>query len=398
MSHKLLFITWDGPRTSYMEGLFLPIFQEIGLTYPVEFHIIQFTWADKIKTALISEIASNLGIKYRPYPIQRKPHPLIGSAFTVWKGKSVIAKYLEEHKIDVVMPRSTFPALMLNLIKLNDIRLIFDADGLPLEERVDFAGLSPKSKQYRWLKKQEKRMLEKADAVITRSKKSIDIHLHTIGNQYHAKFFVVHNGKNPDFFQRDEYARIQKRKEFNLDKTEKVFIYCGSLGPQYGWNEMLEIFRGYAIHHPARWFIITGDRDYALTRVPEDMKDKIFVQSVPFMMVPPYLNMADVAFAIRKPSFSMQGVSPIKLGEYLLMGIPTIASKDIGDTEEILKQFPDCFLYDHQHNYDQEGRLISWLNNLHKTDRSKIRTKALDYFSLSSAADSYIKAFNKVKL
>ena len=28
---NILFITWDGPQTSYMEGLFMPIFNEIQL-------------------------------------------------------------------------------------------------------------------------------------------------------------------------------------------------------------------------------------------------------------------------------------------------------------------------------------------------------------------------------
>ncbi len=28
MPKNLLFITWDGPQTSYMEGLFMPIFNE----------------------------------------------------------------------------------------------------------------------------------------------------------------------------------------------------------------------------------------------------------------------------------------------------------------------------------------------------------------------------------
>lgn len=34
-----------------------------------------------------------------------------------------------------------------------NLKIIFDADGLPIQERVDYAGLKENSLQYQWLKK-----------------------------------------------------------------------------------------------------------------------------------------------------------------------------------------------------------------------------------------------------
>src|SRR5690606_911920 len=133
--------------------------------------------------------------------------------------------------------------------------------------------------------------------------------------------------------------------QLGIRENEMLMVYCGSLGPQYGWDEMLNIFNVYSKHNSARWLILTGNTQFAEDRIPNNLKEKVIIKKVPFEQVPEYLNAGDIGFAIRKPSFSMQGVAPIKLGEYLLMGIPVIASKGIGDTDEIMKDFPECFSY-----------------------------------------------------
>ena len=81
---NLLFITWDGPQTSYMEGLFMPIFHEIAQQADFQFHVIQFTWADETKIRQTQNAAEKLGIKYLALPITRKPNVPVGSLFTVF--------------------------------------------------------------------------------------------------------------------------------------------------------------------------------------------------------------------------------------------------------------------------------------------------------------------------
>lgn len=393
--HNLLFITWDGPQTSYMEGLFMPIFNALAKKQAIKFHIIQFTWAGNEKIAQIKQLAERLDIYYSNYEIIRKPHPLIGAVVSVWKGKRYLQQYIKDHDIDIVMPRSTFPAIMVNGIKLGNAKLIFDADGLPLEERVDFSGLSKKSLQYKRLKKQETIMLKKADGVITRSAKAIDIHIDRIGQAHKNKFAVVFNGRDEDVFKPDESLRARKRKELQILENETAFIYCGSLGAQYGWEDMLDIFETYAKNNPAKWVIITGNQAYAIDRIPFHLKEKVIVISLPFAQVHEYLNIADVAFAIRQPSFSMQGVAPIKIGEYMLTGIPTIASQGIGDTGEILKYIQGGFIYNHPANTIQTQALMTWLDSVNSIDRAQIREQALSYFSIETSADSYASALNK---
>ena len=390
-SKNLLFITWDGPQTSYMEGLFMPIFQEIQKQNPeIHFHVLQFTWADEKKISQTRSAAEKMGITYSAMPVIRKPTLSIGSLITVFTSVGKIKKYITDHNIDIVMPRSTFPAMMINQIKKRDFRLIFDADGLPIEERIDFAGLKKDSIQYRLMKSAETKMLKSADAVITRSQKAIDIHIRNIGERYRGKFSVVYNGRDQNLFRYDEIRRRTAREKLGL-KDEFLFVYAGSLGPQYCLPDMMEIFN--TQNHGAKFLILTGNTEFAQQNIPEELQTGIILKSVKSHEVPFYLNAADMAFALRQPSFSMQGVAPIKLGEYLLCGLPVIASKGIGDSEDILNHFEECFLYDHAESADQRGTDIQvFIGRAANSDRSLIREKAVRYFSLEAAAESYRRA------
>lgn len=299
---NLLFITWDGPQTSYMEGLFMPIFHEIAKSEEVNFHVIQFTWADQKKIEEVKKAAEKLGIRYTAFPVYKKPVASIGSFLTLFTSSQKIEKYIRENKIDIVMPRSTFPAFMVNKIRKSfEGKIIFDADGLPIEERVDFAGLKRNSFLYKFLKSAETKMLKKADAVITRSQKALDIHVQTIGEQHRPKFSVVFNGRDAEKFKFNEEWRRAARKELGVD-DELLFVYAGSLGPQYCMDEMLEIFR---TSESTKFLILTGNPEFAEKHIPENLRERIEVKKVPSDEVPYWLNAGDIAFGLRQPTYSM---------------------------------------------------------------------------------------------
>lgn len=396
MPKNILFITWDGPQTSYMEGLFMPIFHEVAKVSDVKFHVLQFTWADEKKIAYTKSAAEKMGIMYSALPIIRKPNVSVGSLLTVFSSSGKIKKYIQENNINIVMPRSTFPAMMVNQIKNRNFKLIFDADGLPIEERVDFAGLKRDSLQHKLMKSAETKMLKNADAVITRSEKAIDVHINHIGEEKRNKFSVVFNGRDKNLFRLNNDSKIEARKELKLE-NEFLFVYAGSLGPQYCFPEMLEIFKTHSLKNKSKFLILTGNTEFAEQNIPSELKSNIILKSVKSDEVPFYLSAADLAFALRKPTFSMQGVAPIKLGEYLLCGQPVIASKGIGDTDDILENFEECYLYDHSISLESQKELITdFLEKSIFADRTQISEKAKNYFSLEAAAESYIKAINKI--
>jgi glycosyltransferase involved in cell wall biosynthesis len=394
---NVLFITWDGPQTSYMEGLFMPILSQVQSQSEYVFHVIQFTWGTAEKIAIAQKAADQFQLIYTAKTIVRKPIPILGNLWTLYNAIPYLKKYIKTHNISIVMPRSTIPAIMVNRIPKRNFKVVFDADGLPLEERVDFSGLSKSSKQYQFFKTEELKMVLQAEAVLTRSQKAISIHLEALEYKKPKKFWVVINGRNANFFKPNLSEREKKRDELHISRQAKVLVYCGSLGPQYGWDEMMAVFNAYHQKNPSALFLIlTGNGAFANERIPNEMKPSVRIKTVSFETIPNYLSVADVAFAIREPAFSMQGVAPIKLGEYLLMGIPTIASAGIGDTEQILNAIPNCFLYHHQ-NPSRVDDAVAFIEGQSDTNFEAIRKFALPFFSIEKSATSYCNALNSIK-
>jgi hypothetical protein len=239
--------------------------------------------------------------------------------------------------------------------------------------------------------------LLRADAVLTRSKKAIKIHLNNIEGEHLEKFSVVTNGRNVNFFKPDATARKQLRNFLKVTESTKVFVYCGSLGPQYCWDEMLSIFMSYhEINSDSKFLILTGNVSFANERIPTEIKDHIVVKNISFEEVPKYLSGVDIAFALRKPKYSMTAVDPIKVGEYVLMGLPIIASKGIGDSEKLLKKNTNCFLYDH-HSSQSTDKAIEFIQYLDSDQQDKIRAFGIENYSIEKSASTYIKSLNLLK-
>ncbi len=91
----------------------------------------------------------------------------------------------------------------------------------------------------------------------------------------------------------------------------------------------------------------------------------------------------------------MRSVSAIKLGEYLLMGLPVIFSKGIGDSENILRDTPHTFIYDY-FDKDVNSNAIDFVENMNTVLRKEIRNKGIQYFSIEKSVESYICALNKL--
>jgi glycosyltransferase involved in cell wall biosynthesis len=397
---RLLFISWESPDVTYLEGLFIPIFKRLRDSY--ELHIMQFSWQQESVAIRLKNLCAEMGIVYDFVPIRRNPHPLIGTAFTLVKGIRHIRKYVRKNHIDIIMPRSTFPSLMiLKALQHSKVKIVFDADGLPLDERIDFSGLNKDGRQYKYLKNVEKRMLVKADHVLTRTNKAIDI-LSGEAGIARAKFSVVINGRDHSLFKPvSDEKRCEIRERMGIGKNELVLVYCGSLGPQYCVKEMLELLRRTLVRQEhTKLLILTVNIAYLQPFLDNEaeLKNKVIVMKVPVKEIPVYLASSDIGLALRKATYSMQGVAPIKIGEYLLCGLPVIASSGIGDTEMILNDKAAAFVMS-DHDSDRIEEAITWMLKTVEDERivDSARNLGIQYFSLEESVISYQHALKSVE-
>lgn len=393
---NILFVTWDGPQTNYIESLFLPIFLKMQERYGYKFHIIQFTWGSPERIVKTKVVCSKYNIVYNAVPVYRKI-AIVGLLKAIFVQSGIIRKYCRENNITLIMPRATTSAGIVNhIISSLNAKYIYDADGFSQDERVDFSGWSPtglKYKLYRWM---EKRAILQADAILCRSHQAAAIIAERSRlPETQNKITVISNGR--DIVQ----YNILPQSEFKIGNGMK-FIYVGSLGPQYGLENMLNVFKAVKNILPDSVFtILTGDKSYANQMIEDsyqDIRNSVLITRVAADAVPNYIIDADFAFALRAQKFSMKGVSPIKLGEYLLCGIPVIATSGIGDTDMMLDGENCAYVIS---DYDDVNidAIVEWCTAVWGEYKIKQQAReiGLAYFDLNKTVDLYYEAIRDGK-
>ncbi|MEJ7745201.1 MAG: glycosyltransferase [Luteimonas sp.] len=400
---SILFVTWDGPQVSYLESLFLPIFMGLAKRGH-QFHVLQFTWADKRRRDAVQALCEAAGCSYRSAPVLRKT-VAAGSLVSAVLGSRHVRRAIAQHNIDIVMPRSTLPAFssMLAMRHFASVSLLFDADGLPHDERVDFGGWSAHGLAYRMLRDMEATAVRRADGVLTRSRKAIEILVARAGAGTSAgKFHVVANGRDAGLFSPASAAqRASVRRELGIADSAPLLVYAGSMGNQYCMPEMLELFKRVRDRRSdAQFLLLTGSPQEVERRLEDaaDLRSSCHVLSVPPDAVPRYLGACDLGLALRRPSFSMQAVAPIKLGEYLLCGLPVVATRAIGDTDE---QISAQVGYSLTAMSTQElGAAADWFVDVVLADgdgfAARCRETGLRHFSLAASVDAYSRAIESI--
>jgi glycosyltransferase involved in cell wall biosynthesis len=179
-----------------------------------------------------------------------------------------------------------------------------------------------------------------------------------------------------------------------LADKDKLWVYTGTIGPQYMVEEMLGLFGRFHLSNPgSKFLILTRNTDFLEGKVPEALRESVIVQSGSYTEIPLYLSAADLGLSLRKAASSLAGIAPIKLGEYLLCGLPVIASPGVGDTEELLKDQDFCFLVEEEDLFSDDFQ--EWVGRLDKLDRGKIREFGLGVFSLEKSVEGYLRILNE---
>ncbi|WP_062810828.1 glycosyltransferase family 4 protein [Alcanivorax sp. NBRC 102028] len=401
---NVLFVTWDGPQVSYLESLFIPIFNRLS-EFGFHFHVLQFSWCSSQVMEQRRQECESKGFSYTYVPVIRK-HVALGGLVTSLLGYRQVRKAVVEHDIDVVMARSTLPALSTLLyLRGRTTPFVFDADGLPLDERIDFAGQRPSSLVYRLLRDIEAQAVRRSDAVLTRSRKAVSILQARAGaGTTEDKFHVVSNGRDKALFSPGEVAdRIAVKERLGIAVDAPLVVYAGSLGPQYSPESMLGLFALIRESRPdAHFLVLSGSPEVMtdlLSAYGSSLATGVTVMRVGANEVPRWLASADLGMAFREPTFSMQGVAPIKLGEYLLCGVPVVATRGVGDSHFI----------DKNSGFPVDGGDAATLSSvadwfIHKVlplreeYRAHCRSVGVEHFSLESSVEAYRKALLSVQV
>lgn len=338
---RILFVTWDGPQVSYVESLFIPIFRGLA-EHGIDTDILQFRWGTQAQEAQVRRLCAEAGIGYRSVRVRQGWRGLAPFTTAVL-GARHVRRCVRDFGSDVIMPRSILPSIPVLRAGGATLRpILLDADGLALDERVEFAGLSPKSFTYRLLRDVEAQSVREAAAVIVRSDSAKGVLANRAGPPVtEDRFVTVTNGRDERLFHPfNQSERETVRAELGIAPQAPLLVYAGSVGPQYRFDQLAALAEALLDRRAdSRLLVLTGSPDAARAALVsrDRLANVTTIMRAPPDEVPRYLAAADIGAAFRTASFSTRAVAPVKLSECLLCGVPVVGTASIGDTRSAVE-------------------------------------------------------------
>jgi len=388
----VLFVTWDGPSSPYLETLFLPVFEGLS-RHGYRFHVLQFTWGSKDYRSRQSEHSAARGVGYTAVRVPRGS-PAVSTVAMIAAGAVEVRRRARACRAAVVMPRSILPGAMTLVAKPGaPWAVVFDADGLPADERVEFGGWSSTGSTYRAWRWIEAASVRSAGAVVTRTGAARHI-VAARARVDPAKIFVIPNARDDAVFMPGSpEERAVVRKEWGVAPDAPCLLFAGSMGPQYFPDEMFAFYRRILAQRPdARFVVLTADVEAARAVARKSgLGERVVVRTIAPSDMPRAIASADLGLSLRATTFSQRAVSPVKLSEYLLCGVPAV-STPVGDVEA---QLGDAGLVIGEPNASELDRAADWFVGVVVPRRDELRVRAreigLRHFALGVAVHSYAR-------
>ena len=213
------------------------------------------------------------------------------------------------------------------------------------------------------------------------------------------------NFVNPNHFIMDIGARKRIREELGIKKDTIVIGYAGSFTYWEGIPFLIQAFKNLTKKYSKIKLAIMGrmywsNRDDDIPRLVEDMNlknDVILIPSQPSEQVPKFLSVFDILCCPKIDCEENRLITPIKVIEYLSMGLPTVASS-VGGITYTIEDGVDGFLVKPGDVKDLEEKL-EWI--ILNPERSKEigengRKKVIDKYSYDAIENTIKQAISEI--
>lgn len=396
-NQRILFVTWDGPSTTYFEALFFPVLIRCVAELGAELHVLQFSWEAQTRQERLLKLADKEGFSYHCINWARHGGPLSRPVRLI-RGILEVRRLVRQHTITTVIARSILPGAMTALLRRvfkYPFSFLYDSDGFPADERVEFGAWKRHQVSTRVFGKLDGLALREADAVIVKTKGAAEVAASRSSRDL-GSIHVVPNGRDPEAFNpRGEHARRATKQELEIPVGSTVVGYVGSYGKKYSPDLMARTYRALLDRNSSTFAVILSSAsNHAALRAmfPQNQQRRVRVLEVEPPLVPAYVRTFDVGLALIADSPSTRSVFPIKLGEYLLSGVPVI---HVFEPQIARPGWSSEVSFRLDSETESLCELARWVERVQR-QREQFRTRAravgLQYCSLDSSWRTYTEA------
>ena len=275
------------------------------------------------------------------YPLKyHKRFPLLATAYDCLRGVGVGVFIALRHKARVVHSRSSIPAaIALGVSFLSRTKFLYDADSRLSEEYADTGHWSRGSLAFRITSRMERIARMRANSIVVLSRALSDDFIGPLGVRVPVE--VIPCCVDTQKLQFNSEARARRRAELAIT-SERLFVYAGKMGSRYLVAEMLDFFNTARERDSSlRLLVLTNDPHQSfhdLARARGIDRPDYDVKSAAHSDVPEWLSAADAGLAFIRSAECERGSSPVKIGEYLSVGLPVLVTDGIGDYSTVISR------------------------------------------------------------
>lgn len=397
---RSLYISYNGITEPIVRSQVIPYLAALSHR-EIDFYLVTFE-KKQLSAAELTVVRNDLAVRFgredaiKWFPLKYHKRPsLLAKLLDVITGMTACLNIIRRYGIDVVHARAIQPAAAAFLAaKILGKPFIFDTRGIDSEEYVDAGTWKKGSLIHRMTAFLEDFITRRSDHVVTLTHKFLQILKATHAGR-DIKFSVIPCAVDLSLFKRREDPKLAE--EVGL-AGKFVFVYCGSIGTWYMFDEMCDLFRAAkSLISNAAFLILTqsdaeGIRARCMSRGlnMEDVK----IRAVSYDDVPSYLSMAHAGIFFIRPVFSKLSSSPVKFAEYLACGLPVVINKGIGDTDEFTRKHRIGAVVNDFNETEYSaaaGKLLKLIEE--EGIRQRCRNAACEELSLDEAVRRYLEIY-----
>ncbi|MDP3556696.1 MAG: hypothetical protein Q8T03_04920 [Bacteroidota bacterium] len=171
-----------------------------------------------------------------------------------------------------------------------------------------------------------------------------------------------------------------KRKQLNLDDSDEVFVYSGSIAGWQSFDLIFSFIEPILKQSSKNKIVFFSPSNSNLDKLLKLFPKQVICKHLNAKDVSDFLIVGDYGLLIREDSITNQVASPVKFAEYLACGLRVVISDKLGDYSKLAVQNNWGYLYTNFNDLLLKPSL---------TEKQKISEDAINHFSKENYISQY---------